>query len=211
MFYFILIALTLQKAGDFECIDDTKFKQFTSDTAFVVNSCPPGKCVTRNPPFKNPCIGKDRALAIDKVAAKVDSAPENNFIETVSNSSISDQARIDFLNSHQNQFNNAKLVPLDQPELLPAERQRTAAEGCKEAGDAFICIDLARNVRCVAGVVSKNFVNAFSENDLIKACVGGFCGGTAAGTEKGGNKCVGSAEQAVAGLNNGNEFFLPPK
>lgn len=58
------------QAGDFECIDSTKFKLFTSSTgSFVVNSCPPGFCFTRSPPKKNPCIGKDRALAIDARAA----------------------------------------------------------------------------------------------------------------------------------------------
>ena len=58
------------QAGDFECIDSTKFKLFTSSTgSFVVNSCPPGFCFTRSPPKKNPCIGKDRALVIDAHAA----------------------------------------------------------------------------------------------------------------------------------------------
>ncbi|KAJ3303985.1 hypothetical protein HDV03_003223 [Kappamyces sp. JEL0829] len=68
---FTAIALSLlpialaANIGDFECIDDTKFKQFTSATSFIVQSCPPGFCATRNPPFKNPCIGKQRAAEID--------------------------------------------------------------------------------------------------------------------------------------------------
>ena len=45
------------KAGEFVCIDDTKFKQFTSATEFTINSCPPGFCFTRSPPIKNPCVG----------------------------------------------------------------------------------------------------------------------------------------------------------
>lgn len=52
--------------NSFKCIDDTKFKQFIDSSGnFVVNSCPPGFCFTRNPPIKNPCIGKERALKID--------------------------------------------------------------------------------------------------------------------------------------------------
>ncbi|KAI9005866.1 hypothetical protein BC832DRAFT_523736, partial [Gaertneriomyces semiglobifer] len=51
--------------GDHICIDDTRFQKFTSETDFVVQSCPPGFCFTRDPPLKNPCIGKDRALEID--------------------------------------------------------------------------------------------------------------------------------------------------
>ncbi|KAH6572123.1 hypothetical protein BASA50_001113 [Batrachochytrium salamandrivorans] len=52
-------------AGEFVCIDDTKFMQFTSATAFVVQSCPPGFCFTRTPPTKNPCVGKENAQRID--------------------------------------------------------------------------------------------------------------------------------------------------
>ncbi|EGF81150.1 hypothetical protein BATDEDRAFT_87822 [Batrachochytrium dendrobatidis JAM81] len=55
------------KAGEFVCIDDTKFMQFTSPTAFVVMSCPPGFCFTRKPPIKNPCIGKANAQRIDGI------------------------------------------------------------------------------------------------------------------------------------------------
>jgi hypothetical protein len=54
------------KAGDFVCIDDTQFKHFVSSDKFVVESCPPGFCATRNPPNKNPCIGKANADRIDK-------------------------------------------------------------------------------------------------------------------------------------------------
>lgn len=53
------------KANEFECIDDTKFKHFVDSTNFFVKECPKGLCFTRNPPFKNPCIGKERALEID--------------------------------------------------------------------------------------------------------------------------------------------------
>ncbi|KAJ3308801.1 hypothetical protein HDV04_000788 [Boothiomyces sp. JEL0838] len=52
--------------NSFECIDDTKFKMFTSATTFVEGSCPPGFCATRNPPTKNPCVGKANAARIDK-------------------------------------------------------------------------------------------------------------------------------------------------
>jgi hypothetical protein len=56
----------LNKAGDFVCIDDTQFKHFISSDNFVVESCPPGFCATRNPPNKNPCIGQANADRIDK-------------------------------------------------------------------------------------------------------------------------------------------------
>jgi hypothetical protein len=107
-------------------------------------------------------------------------------------------------------MNDANIVPLTAPEMIPTNRKRTAEEGCKEAGDGFLCVDLSRNVRCINGVVSPNNFKPFSDNNLLKACVQSFCGGTVAGTAPGGNKCVGSAEQAVAGSNMGNEFFLPP-
>lgn len=55
------------KANDFVCIDNTKFKHFVDPTTFFVKSCAvPGMCFTRKPPAKNPCIGKERALEIDK-------------------------------------------------------------------------------------------------------------------------------------------------
>ena len=54
-----------RKANEFECIDDTKFKMFTSSTDFVVLSCAAGQCATRNPPNKNPCVGKENAQRID--------------------------------------------------------------------------------------------------------------------------------------------------
>ncbi|KAJ2997121.1 hypothetical protein HDV02_005862 [Globomyces sp. JEL0801] len=60
------ILVSGQVQNSFECIDDTKFKQFVGNS-FVINSCPPGFCFTRNPPNKNPCIGRERALAIDGV------------------------------------------------------------------------------------------------------------------------------------------------
>lgn len=53
--------------NDFECIDDTQFRHYISDTNFVINNCPPGLCFTRSPPNQNPCIGKDLALQIDNV------------------------------------------------------------------------------------------------------------------------------------------------
>ncbi|KAJ3358864.1 hypothetical protein HDU91_005100, partial [Kappamyces sp. JEL0680] len=80
---FTAIALSLlpialaANIGDFECIDDTKFKQFTSATSFIVQSCPPGFCATRNPPFKNPCIGKQRAAEIDGKAEQAAQAATN--------------------------------------------------------------------------------------------------------------------------------------
>jgi hypothetical protein len=49
----------------FECIDDTRFKLFTGNGQFSIGSCPPGFCASRNPPNKNPCIGKARADQID--------------------------------------------------------------------------------------------------------------------------------------------------
>ncbi|KAI8900480.1 hypothetical protein BC833DRAFT_581816 [Globomyces pollinis-pini] len=126
-------------------------------------------------------------------------------------SGVADSARLSFLQANAAALNNANTVPLTAPEIIPTNRKRTADEGCIEAGDGFLCVDLGRNVRCVGGKVAKNFVNPFSGNDLIKACVNGFCAGTAVGSAKGGNKCVGTAEQAIAGNKNGNEFFLPPK
>ncbi|KAJ3275797.1 hypothetical protein HDV01_007264 [Terramyces sp. JEL0728] len=59
-------SLTAHVPNSFECIDDTSFKLFTSATTFVINKCPPGFCATRNPPTKNPCIGKANAERIDK-------------------------------------------------------------------------------------------------------------------------------------------------
>ncbi|KAL2917163.1 hypothetical protein HK105_203227 [Polyrhizophydium stewartii] len=53
------------KAGDLQCIDDTRFKHFTSETAFVEGRCPAGLCFTRSPPLKNSCIGKEAAQRID--------------------------------------------------------------------------------------------------------------------------------------------------
>ena len=50
---------------------DTTFHQFTSATNFVVNKCAPGFCATRNPPKKNPCIGKANAERVDGAQAKV--------------------------------------------------------------------------------------------------------------------------------------------
>jgi hypothetical protein len=67
VFVISIIPLIMAAQGDFECIDDTKFKLFTSETSFVVNSCPAGLCATRSPKFKNPCIGRDRAAVIDGV------------------------------------------------------------------------------------------------------------------------------------------------
>jgi hypothetical protein len=62
----VTLAGGVNKAGDFICIDDTQFKHFVSSDKFVVESCPPGFCATRNPPNKNPCIGKANADRIDK-------------------------------------------------------------------------------------------------------------------------------------------------
>ena len=53
-------------AGDFVCIDDTRFRQFTGPGKFILGSCPPGFCATRIPPKKNPCIGKANADRVDK-------------------------------------------------------------------------------------------------------------------------------------------------
>lgn len=64
--------------NDFECIDDTQFRHYISDSNFVINNCPPGLCFTRSPPNQNPCIGKDLALQID------------NVIDNVIESSVSD-------------------------------------------------------------------------------------------------------------------------
>jgi hypothetical protein len=56
------------QANDNICVDDTTFRKFTSATTFVLQQCPPGLCFTRTPPVKNPCIGRERALAIDGAA-----------------------------------------------------------------------------------------------------------------------------------------------
>lgn len=53
-------------ANDFQCIDDTFFRHFTSSTDFVVKQCAEqGACFTRVPPNKNPCIGKKLAQQLD--------------------------------------------------------------------------------------------------------------------------------------------------
>lgn len=55
------------KANDFECIDDTSFRHYIDSDNFVIKRCASsGLCFTRNPPNKNPCIGKVLALQIDK-------------------------------------------------------------------------------------------------------------------------------------------------
>ena len=128
----------------------------------------------------------------------------------ISSSGVSDQQRISFLEANAGNLNNAVLVPLTDPRVIPLNRKRTAQEGCAEAVDGFICADLGRFIRCVGGAVAINVVAPFSANHNLKACVGGFCGGTVAGTSPGGNKCVQTATQAVQGSDNGNEFFLPP-
>ena len=56
-----------RKANTFECIDDTQFKLFTSNSDFIVQSCPKGQCFTRKPPNKNPCVGKANAQRIDGI------------------------------------------------------------------------------------------------------------------------------------------------
>jgi hypothetical protein len=71
MIYLLLTQSLAMSIGEFECIDDTKFKLFTSTNDFVINSCPPGLCATRTPKFKNPCIGRDRATEIDGVVPPV--------------------------------------------------------------------------------------------------------------------------------------------
>lgn len=73
MYLFIILQLVFStpvfnfNINDFECIDDTQFRHYISDTNFVINNCPPGLCFTRSPPNQNPCIGKELALQIDKV------------------------------------------------------------------------------------------------------------------------------------------------
>jgi len=61
----------------------------------------------------------------------------------------------------------------------------------------------------VNGLVAVNVVNPFSQNNLLKACVGGFCGGSAT-LVPGQNPCVATPEQAVQGNAARNEFFIPP-
>jgi hypothetical protein len=57
-------------ANTFQCIDDTQFKHFTDNNGnFIMGSCPKGFCATRNPPIKNPCIGKENAARIDSKVA----------------------------------------------------------------------------------------------------------------------------------------------
>lgn len=53
------------KSNDFECLNDTTFRHYTSPTTFILNNCPPGLCFTRIPPNKNPCIGKELAQKLD--------------------------------------------------------------------------------------------------------------------------------------------------
>ncbi|KAJ3093719.1 hypothetical protein HDU97_009139 [Phlyctochytrium planicorne] len=95
---------------------------------------------------------------------------------------------------------------------MTVPRKRSAEEGCKEAGTGFICFDLSRNIRCVNGKVAENQFKPFDANFNLKACIfdaqndtPGFCGGGV-----GANQCVGTPEQAIAGLNAGKEFFLEP-
>jgi len=106
-------------------------------------------------------------------------------------------------------LNNGNIVPLTDPRVIPNKRTRTSDEGCAIIGNGFICADLARNVRCVNGKVAVNVANPFNQNNLLKACVGGFCGGSKT-LVAGQNPCVATAFQAVQGNAAGNEFFIPP-
>ncbi|KAJ3094347.1 hypothetical protein HDU97_008188, partial [Phlyctochytrium planicorne] len=67
-------------ANDFQCIDDTNFKQFQNDGSFTKGACPPGFCQTRKPRKKNPCVGAANAQRIDgftipAAGAAVDAPP----------------------------------------------------------------------------------------------------------------------------------------
>ncbi|KAJ3106189.1 hypothetical protein HDU97_006822 [Phlyctochytrium planicorne] len=86
------------------------------------------------------------------------------------------------------------------PEVIPNNRKRTVEVGCAEIKNAFVCVDLARNARCIHGKVAPINVNPFFESNLLKAGVGGFCGGI-----KISNPCVGTAQQAVDGNRKGND------
>ncbi|KAJ3190653.1 hypothetical protein HDU67_006190, partial [Dinochytrium kinnereticum] len=126
---------------------------------------------------------------------------------------VSDAQRIAFLKkfTKTSDFNKNSVVPLTAPEIA-VPRRRSAEEGCRELGTGFLCFDLSRNIRCVNGKVTKNQVKPFDANFNLKACIvdaqndiPGFCGGGASA-----NPCVATAEQAVAGLKAGKEFFLEP-
>ncbi|KAJ3096189.1 hypothetical protein HDU96_000843, partial [Phlyctochytrium bullatum] len=126
---------------------------------------------------------------------------------------VSDADRIAFLKKFKtSQFNTNSVVPIDAPELA-VPRRRSAEEGCKELGNGFICFDLVRNIRCVNGQVTENQVRPFDANFNLKACINdvakdipAFCAGGASA-----NPCVARAEDAVAALRAGKEFFLEPK
>jgi len=153
--------------------------------------------------------GQTAATASKKVeapaAAAPAAAPAAPAAPAAAPGAVSDAQRISFLNAHLADMSVNAIVPLTAPEMIPNNRKRSAAEGCAAVGTGFICHDLARNIRCVNGKVAENLFKPFDANHNLKACVGGFCGG---GIKA--NACVGLAEQAVAGNNAGNEFFLAP-
>ena len=133
------------QAGDFQCIDDTKFKQFTSATSFVVNSCPPGFCVTRSPPKKNPCIGKEKALQID---GKLESPASNS--DTLQNSQ--DQA----------------------PDVSAATTFPDAATSSDAAStDSSATSFQAGDFQCIDDTKFKQFTSATSF--VVNSCPPGFC------------------------------------
>jgi hypothetical protein len=145
------------------------------------------------------------------VTASPTKAPTNPPPAPPPGSAVTDQDRTTFLTANAANLNNGNIVTLTDPRILPNKRTRTADEGCAIQVNGFICADLARNIRCVNGKVGVNVVNPFNQNNLLKACVGGFCGGTAGDNPQAGqNPCVATAAQAVAANKAGNEFFLPP-
>ncbi|KAJ3096421.1 hypothetical protein HDU96_000772, partial [Phlyctochytrium bullatum] len=175
----------VNKPGVSPTCDTEDDKNFRIQTALAAGG-PPAPAAPPQPP----AIGPKQA------------APTTTESET----GPSDAQRIAFLTINAGLLNNAKIVPLTAPEVIPTTRRtRTAEQGCAELGNGFLCVDLARNARCINGKVSKNFVNPFSADDLLKACVGGFCGGGASA-----NPCVADAAAAVRKMNEGVEFFLPP-
>jgi len=50
-----------QAGNTFHCLDSTRFELCTGfRDQFVIESCPPGLCVTQSPANGNPCVGKAR-------------------------------------------------------------------------------------------------------------------------------------------------------
>jgi len=180
----------------------------TSPTLPPPTKAPTTDAPTTAPPTKAPTTPPPGTTSAP-VTTKAPTLAATN-APTLASGTVSDSTRIAFLTANAASLNNANIVSATNPQIIPTNRVLSAADGCAIQGNGFICTDLARNVRCVNGLVAINDFNPFSANNNMKACVGGFCGGTNGNPVAGQNPCVATAEQAVANNDAGFTFFLNP-